>query len=283
MQIRSYVQQTGSKIAVVAGGGLLGLEGAHALHQLGLRVIVLERGKRLLSRQVDPRCSQLVEAHFARLGIHVSYGAEAKSLGGDGSVQSVTLADGRTLPCHLFLACVGIKPNASLAAEAGIAVNRGVIVDDRMQTSVPGVFAAGDLAEHDGLVLGLWPIAAKQGETAAINALGGDSRLTAEIPACILKGVDLELTSIGQVEPSAGDEVIVSEDASLPSYRRLLVSRGVLTGAIVLGHHPDDLAAAMAAVKKRQLLDAATLAELRAGNWQVLKDPSRRKAVSASH
>ncbi len=283
MDIRGYVQQNGSRTAVVAGGGLLGLEGAHALHQLGLRVIVLERGKRLLSKQIDPRCSELVEAHFARLGIHVSYGAETKSLGGDGRIQTVTLADGRTLPCDVFLAAVGIKPNLSLAAEAGIAVNRGVVVDDRMQTSAPGVYAAGDLAEHDGLVLGLWPIAAKQGETAAVNALGGDSRLTAEIPACILKGVDLELTSIGQLEPGPGDEVIVTEDARLPSYRRLVVSRGVLTGAIVLGHHPDDLAAAMTAVKKGQLLDASTLAELRAGNWQVLKDPGRRKAVSAGH
>ena len=165
------------------------------------------------------------------------------------------LRDGRDLLCDVFLAAVGIRPNTTLAADAGVAVNRGVIVDDRMQTNVPGVFAAGDLAEHDELVLGLWPIAAKQGEVAAVNALGGDERLTAEIPATILKGVGLELTSVGQVVPGPADEVIVSEDARLPSYRRLVVSRGVVTGALVLGHHPDDLAAAMTAVKKGMLLD----------------------------
>ena len=155
------------------------------------------------------------------------------------------------MPCQLFVACVGIRSNTELAAAAGISVNRGVLVDDRMQTSVPGIFAAGDVAEHDGLVLGLWPIAAKQGEVAALNALGGDTSLTAEIPATILKGVGLELSSIGRVKPEDDDEVIVAQDVRLGSYRRLIVSDGVVVGALVLGHHPEDLAAATSAVKKR--------------------------------
>ena len=265
MQIRSYSQQNSSRAGVVAGGGLLGLEAAFALHSLGLQVTVLERGKRLLSRQIDARCSELVQQHFDRLGINVLYGAESSALSGERRIDSLTLRDGRTLPCDVFLAAVGIKPNTDLAEKAGIAVNRGILVDDRMQTSVPGIFAAGDVAEHDGLVLGLWPIGAKQGETAAVNALGGDARLTVEIPATILKGVELELSSIGRLEPDPTDEVIVSEDASVPSYRRLVVSRGILVGAIVLGHHPDELAAATAAVKKRELLDDAQLEQLRAG------------------
>ena len=275
MQIRSYSQQNSSREAVVAGGGLLGLEAAFALHSLGLHVTVLERGRRLLSRQIDARCSELVQAHFDRLGIRVLYGGESSALSGDHRIETLTLRDGRTLPCDVFLAAVGIKPNAALAEKAGIAVNRGILVDDRMQTSVPGVFAAGDVAEHDGLVLGLWPIGAKQGETAAVNALGGDTRLTAEIPATILKGVELELSSVGRLEPEPTDEIIVSEDASVPSYRRLVVSRGVLVGAIVLGHHPDELAAATAAVKKRVLLDDDELGQLRAGNWRALKDGGR--------
>lgn len=282
MQIRSYAQQHRCREAVVAGGGLLGLEAAYALHELGLQVTVLERGKRLLSRQVDEGCSALVQAHFDRLGIRVLYGAESQSLAGRERLESLTLKDGRTLPCEVFLACVGIRANATLAEQAGIAVNRGVVVDDRMQTSAPRVFAAGDVAEHDGLVLGLWPIAAKQGEVAAVNALGGDAELTAEIPATILKGVGLELSSIGRVEPEPGDEVIVLEDAAVPSYRRLVVSGGVLVGALVLGHHPDDLAAATAAVKKRLEVDPLLLAELREGNWQSLKAAGRRPAAVAS-
>jgi len=281
IQIRSYAQQNAAKHAVVAGGGLLGLEAAHALHELGLQVTVLERGARLLSRQIDGRCSELVRAHFDRLGIQVLYGAETAAVraqSGSGHIDAVVLVDGSVLPCEVFLACVGIRPNTDLARAAGIAVNRGVIVDDRMQSSAPGVFAAGDLAEHDGLVLGLWPIGAKQGEVAAVNALGGDARLTAEIPATILKGVGLELSSIGRVQPEVGDEVIVDEDPAAPSYRRLVVSRGIVAGALVLGHHPDFLASATAAVKKRLLIDAWTMDQLRAGNWMVLKDAGRRPA-----
>jgi NAD(P)H-nitrite reductase large subunit len=171
----------------------------------------------------------------------------------------------------VFLAAVGIAPNTEAAVAAGLVVGRGVVVDDRMQTSHPRVFAAGDVAEHDGRVLGLWPIAAKQGEVAALNALGGDERLVAEVPACILKGVGLELSSIGRLEPEPGDEVITLEDASLPSYRRLVVSHGLVVGAIVLGHHPDDVLASTAALKKRVLLDDALLAELRAGRWAGLR------------
>jgi nitrite reductase (NADH) large subunit len=279
-QIRGYAQQHAGRNAVVAGGGLLGLEAAHALHELGLRVTVLERGERLLARNIDERCSALVHAHFARLGIQVIYQAETTQLSGAGRLDTVRLADGRALPAEVFLACVGIRPNADLAKDAGIAVNRGVLVDDRMQTSAPGVYAAGDVAEHDGLVLGLWPIGAKQGEVAAVNALGGDVRLTAEMPAMILKGVGLELSAVGRVQAGPGDEVLVDEDPRLPSYRRLIVSRDVMVGAVVLGHHPDFLAAATSAVKKELLLDAGTLGQLRAGNWMALKDAGRRPALT---
>lgn len=294
-EIRRYTQQQGCVYAVVAGGGLLGLEAAYALAELGLQVTILERGTRLLSKQIDERASELVHAHFDRAGITVRYLAESRTLTGDPvsanppgvnplgvnpastdhAVQALTLSDGSTLPCQVFVACVGIRSNTELAVAAGISVNRGVLVDDRMQTSVPGVFAAGDVAEHDSLVLGLWPIAAKQGEVAAVNALGGDVDLTAEIPATILKGVGLELSSVGRLKPEDGDEVVVVQDARSGSYRRLIISNRVIVGALFLGHHPDDLAAATAAVKKRLALDAQSMSGLRAGNWQVLKPAPR--------
>ena len=156
-----------------------------------------------MSRQLDARASALVDAHFRRLGVTVLYRAESAALQLDDRARCRRWGSrtGRWCRATCILAAIGIRPNLDLAAAAGIAGATGVLVDDRMQTAAPGVFAAGDVAEHGGLVLGLWPIAAKQGETAAVNALGGDQRLVAEIPATILKGVDLELSSIGQVEP----------------------------------------------------------------------------------
>ena len=277
MLIRAYAQEHGCRDAVVAGGGLLGLEAAHSLHELGLRVTVLERGARLLSRQIDEYCSELVDAHFARIGMQVLYRAEADSLSGEDRVDGVALKDGRVLRCDMFLAAVGIRPNAEIVRQAGISVNRGVVVNDRMESSVPGVFAAGDVAEHDGRVLGLWPIAAKQGEVAAMNALGGNETLTAEVPATILKGVGLDLFSIGRFAAQPGDEVVVDEnpDPSAPSYRRLVISKGRAAGAVVLGNQPEVVAAVTAAVKNRAEIRQAQLAELRRGDWEVLKNAGR--------
>jgi nitrite reductase (NADH) large subunit len=277
MRIRAYAQEHGIREAVVAGGGLLGLEAAHSLLELGLRVTVLERGKRLMSRQIDEHCSELVDAYFARIGMQVLYGAESDSLTGEDRIGGLVLKDGRGLRCGIFLAAVGIRPNVELARQAGIEVNRGIIVDDRMETSVPGVFAAGDVAEHDGRVLGLWPIAAKQGEVAAMNALGGNATLTAEVPATILKGVGLDLFSVGRFDVRPGDQVVVDEDPdpAAPSYRRLVISEGRVAGAIVLGNYPEVVAAATAAVKKRAEISPALIAELRRGNWEALKDAGK--------
>jgi NAD(P)H-nitrite reductase large subunit len=249
MAIRSFAQQHGAKRAVVAGGGVLGLEAACALRELGLHVTVLERAPHLLARQFDERCGDLVRAHLGELGISVRLGVEAAALQGGGRVSGLVLRHGTSLACDIFLAAVGIRPNAALAAAAGIAVNRGVLVDDRMQTSVLGVFAAGDVAEHNGQILGLWPVAVKQAEVAAINALGGDERMTADLPTIIVKGIGLELASVGQQEPGPGGEVIVVEDPGAPSYRRLVLAAHRVVGATVLGHHPLDLAAATTAVK----------------------------------
>jgi NAD(P)H-nitrite reductase large subunit len=211
-----------------------------------------------------------VQAYFDQLGIGVRYRAEAASLTGGDEVSAVVLQDGTSLPCDVFLAAVGIRPNTDLAAASGVAVNRGIVVDDRMQTSAGGVFAAGDVAEHNGMVLGLWPIAAKQAEVAAANALGGDERLVAELSATILKGVGLELSAVGRAEPEPGEEVIVIEDTSRPSYRRLILAEGRVAGTVVLGYHPEDLAAATAAVKQQRVLDDAERAAVRAGDWSVL-------------
>ena len=273
--IRAYVQRNGCRQAVVSGGGLLGLEAAYSLYELGLEVTVLERGPRLLSRQIDARCSELVHRYFEGIGMQVLYGAETVALRANGALQSVALKDGRVLPCQLFLGAIGIRPNIGLAKEAGISVNRGVLVDDRMETSVPGVFAAGDVAEHSGLVLGLWPIAAKQGEVAAVNALGGDERLQSDVPACILKGAGIELSSIGQVEAGPDDELVVIDNPSRQSYRRMVISDRRLVGGLVLGHHPEDFSAILAAVKKGTYMGDASLAALRGGDLSVLNAACR--------
>src|SRR5262249_44041185 len=145
---------------------------------------------------------------------------------------------------------------------------------------VPHVYAAGDVAEHDGMLLGLWPIAAKQGEVAAVNALGGQAILTAEVPATILKGVGIDLFSIGQFAAGEGDTAIVAEerDPWEPSYRKLVISRGQAVGATVVGNDPEVVAAATAAVKNRAEVTPEVLSQVRRGDWTALRNSGRAPA-----
>ena len=225
---------------------------------------------RLLSRYVDPTCSEMVAEHFAKAGLEILRRADSSHVIGGPAVTGVVLKDNRTVGCDVFLAATGIRPNVGLARRAGVPVRHGVLVDDRMQTPVSGVFAAGDVAEHRGQVLGLWPIATEQAQVAAINALGGRLALAAVTPATILKGVGLELFSIGRGTAEPGDEVIVFGRPGVPSYRRLVLCQGRAVGATVLGHHPADLAVAQKAVRDRIAVGSAAKAALRSGDWSVL-------------
>jgi NAD(P)H-nitrite reductase large subunit len=211
----------------------------------------------------------------------IRYAASATTLDGTGRVERVRLDDGATLDCAVFLACIGITPAVDLAGRAGIAVDRGILVDDLMRTSAQDVYAAGDVAQHDGRVLGLWPVAAKQAEVAATNALGGDERLPVDLPAMILKGVDLELSAVGRVEPGPGDELFTEDHPHGPSYRRLLVNDGTVVGVLALGSHPKFLAAATTAVKQGRTLDERALARLRAGDWSAVESATGQRVSSA--
>jgi nitrite reductase (NADH) large subunit len=275
--IRSYAQRHGARSAVVAGGGLLGLEAAHALQQFGLGVTVLERSPRLLRKQVDERCSELLAGYFSDLGIEIVRVAEVAAVEGAERVEQALLLDGRALRCDLLLVCAGIRPNAELARDAGIEVGHGVLVDEHMRTSAPGVFAAGDVAESDGQVVGLWPTAVAQAEVAAVNATGGDQRFAHAKRAVILKGVGLDLAVAGRIEPIPGDEVIVVSGAGRYEYAKLVVAAGELVGGLVLGRSAD-VPRLLAAVRGRASV-GDRMSALRAGDLAVL---TGRTAVAAA-
>lgn len=266
LEIREYVQRSGAKRAAVAGGGLLGLEAAYALHKLGLRTTVLERGPWLLRRQLDARAGELLRTYLANLGIEILLGAETAEVRRPEIVTELTLRDGRTLPVDVLLVAAGIAPAADLARRAGLATNRGVRVDDRLRTSDPHVFAVGDLVEWDGQVLGLWPAAVAQAEVAAENAVGGDRAYTGTIPVTMLKVVGVELLSLGQI---AGEYEIALEDPEGLRYRKLVAdATGRAVGAILLGY-PQHAQAVTAAVRDGRNVSAEWEA-LRAGDWDVL-------------
>lgn len=283
MAIRGFVLETRAERVVVAGGGLLGIEVAYALQKLGLRVTVLSRG-RLLDRQLDERGAQYLGRFLAGLGLEILSPTEALELelGQDGRVQGVVLNDGRSLPCDLFVVSTGIAPNVELARAAGLEVGRGILVDDGMRTSDPSILAAGDVAEHQGLVLGLWPTAVEQAKVAATNATGGGERYESFVPATALKVTGVDLTSVGRLDAASDEEtVIVLEEPGESRYRKLVVAAdGTIAGAILLGYSresPGIIEAVKSGRDVRPLLD-----DLRAGDWSAFTEPVGAGAGAAA-
>jgi nitrite reductase (NADH) large subunit len=243
LRIREYVQEAGAQSALVAGGGLLGLEAAYSLLKLGLHTTVLERGGWLLRRQLDAAAGDLLRGYLGNLGIEVLLQAEVAALEDGAAV----LADGRRLPADVVLVAAGIAPSTGLARSAGLEVERGVVVDDRLRTSDERIFAAGDLAEWRGSILGLWPVAVEQAEVAAENAVGGSRDYAGTVPVTMLKVVGVELLSVGAI---AGPRELADEDAGSLRYRKLVLDDDDrVIGAILLGH-PELIPAVTAAVRQ---------------------------------
>jgi NADPH-dependent 2,4-dienoyl-CoA reductase/sulfur reductase-like enzyme/ferredoxin len=268
--IRKFVQLHRCKTAAVAGGGLLGLEAAYALSKFGLSVTVLERGNWLLRRQLDARAAQLLQSYLEGLGLRFLLNAWATRLEIDkGRLAYVFLNDGREVRAELLLVAAGILPSVELARKAGLNVAKGVVVDDHLRTSDAAIFAVGDVAEHRGVVLGLWPTGVEQAEAAAENVVGGDRAYKATVPTTMLKVLGADMLSCGRIEAQDGeDELIIHEDEGSKTYLKLLIRDGRLQGAILLGHAPAA-SAISSAVKDNQDV-SAILGRLRAGDLDAL-------------
>ena len=237
---------------MVAGGGLLGLEAAYAMHKLGLRTTVLERGPGLLRRQLDEMAGELLRTYLANLGIEVLLDADARELEVRSRVRGVQLTDGRSVAADVFLVAAGITPSTELARAAGLDVARGVLVDDQLRTSDPRILAAGDAAEWRGDILGLWPVAVEHAEIAAENAVGGTRTYAGTIPVTMLKVVGVDLLSVGEIE---GPNEHVEADEEALRYRKFVVDdEGRAVGAILLGH-PQLAPEVTAAVRERRIVD----------------------------
>jgi NADPH-dependent 2,4-dienoyl-CoA reductase/sulfur reductase-like enzyme/ferredoxin len=252
--VRAYVQRRRCRRALVVGGGPLGIEAAYALHRLGLRVRIVQRSGRLLPRELDGRGSELVRRYVEGLGIGVELGTAPAAVEGNGGASALALADGRRLPLDLLVVCAGITPNVDLARAAGLAVRRGVLVDEHMRTSDEAIFAAGDVAEVAGEVRGLWPNAVAEAEVAAANAVGASRRYEAAPPVAVLKGIGLAVTSVGVVDAAPGDEVVTVDGGETElRYARLVVRDGRVAGAAFVGNWPEQAEVLVAVAEGRRV------------------------------
>lgn len=219
---------------VCIGGGLLGLEIAGAIQRRGARVKVIESLPWLLPRQLDQVGGRILEKKINALGINVLTAAKTSALLGDGTVNAVQLEDGRVLSADLVVISTGVSANLELARQAGLAVNRGIIVDDHLMTSQPDIYAAGDDTEHHGRMYGLWVPAKTQGTIAGLTATGQETVFEDFAPSAKLKVLGIDLFSIGQISTQDPGDVVISTVEN-GNYASLVFHQGVLIGAILLG------------------------------------------------
>jgi nitrite reductase (NADH) large subunit len=196
---------------------------------------------RLMERQLDGEAADLLKAALEQRGIQVVLNAESEAVQGRRKVAGLRLKDGRNIPADLVVMAVGIKPNARLARGADLAVNRGIVVGDDLATSDPDVYALGECAEHRGTCYGLVEPAYEQARTLARTLAGKPARYEGSLLSTNLKVSGVNVFSAGDFICAAGSEPIVLRDPGRQSYRKLVVSDGRLTGAVLVGDTADAL------------------------------------------
>jgi nitrite reductase (NADH) large subunit len=223
------------KRVVVVGGGLLGLEAAYGLAKAGAPVTLIHLMDRLMERQLDAPAADLLKTLVERKGIKVLLNANTARLNGAARVDGVELTDGRRIDADAVIFAAGIRPNVALARDAGIAVGRGIVVDDHLRTAAPEIFALGECAEHRGVCYGLVEPAYEQARVLAQHLAGKAAAYGGSVVATNLKVSGVSVFSAGDFVGADGSETVLLSDTGRGTYKKLVISEGRLTGAVLVG------------------------------------------------
>lgn len=229
------------KRVAVVGGGLLGLEAAYGLAKAGAPVTLLHLMDRLMERQLDGPAADLLKTLVERKGIRILLNASTARIHGDGHVEAVELADGSRIEADAVILAAGIRPNIALAREAGIATNRGIVVNDEMQTASPDIYALGECAEHRGTCYGLVEPAYEQARVLARHLAGRPAAYQGSVVSTNLKVSGVSVFSAGDFIGADGSESLVLTDRRRGTYKKLVITEGRLTGAVLIGDTVDAL------------------------------------------
>jgi nitrite reductase (NADH) large subunit len=227
--------------AAVIGGGLLGLEAAHGLAKAGSQVAIVHLMDRLMERQLDAHAAGMLKKALEARGVTVHLNAETVGIYGTGRAQAVALKDGTQIEADLVVVAAGIRPNVELAHGANLGIDRGILVDDHLQTSRPGIYAIGECAEHRGVCYGLVEPAYEQARVLAAHLAGDEAHYPGSVLATNLKVSGVNVFSAGDFLGAAGTEQLVLSDPGLDAYKKLVVLGRRLVGAVLFGDTVDGL------------------------------------------
>jgi nitrite reductase (NADH) large subunit len=232
------------KKAVVLGGGLLGLEAANGLVLRGMDATVIHNHDVLLNRQLDKPAGKLLQAELEQKGIKFKMSAKLKSLLGDDNhhITSVCFEDGSKLDCDLFIMAIGVRPNITLAKQAGLYCERGIVVNDTLQTYDPCIYAVGECIQHRGDTFGLVAPLFEQAKVCAnhLSAHGVAEYVTLPT-ATKLKVTGIHLFSIGDFQGDAHCESLCFSDPAIGIYKKLVLKADKLVGAVLYGDTADGV------------------------------------------
>ncbi len=220
---------------VVIGAGILGIETAGALARQGTKVTLIESHEWLMPRQLNRKAGELLEAYLETLGVAVRKQARTRSITGAAKASGIELTDGSQIHAPLVVLATGVRANTYLARKAGLEVNHGIVVDNHLRTSNPDIYAAGDVAEHNGILYGAWAPSQYQGQIAGLNAVGIATEFGGLPRANAVKLLGVDLLSIGIFEPEDGSYIVLDHGQGR-QFAHFVFHDAKLVGAILLDH-----------------------------------------------
>ncbi len=230
----------GQRVAVI-GGGLLGIEAAYGLAKRGADVTLVHVMERLMERQLDAAAANLVKKALAARNVKVLLTHQTLEVTGEEIADGLLFADGTRLQADLVVCAVGIRPNADLAKTAGLAVNRGIIVDDALRTNITGFHAIGECAEHRGIAYGLVEPAYAQADILARQLAGERVNFEGMVLATNLKVSGLPVFSAGNFMNDPALQSVLLTERKAGTYRKLVLDGDRLVGCVLVGNTDDAL------------------------------------------
>lgn len=223
---------TNSKEAIVIGGGLLGLESAYNLSQAGLKVTVMERGNYLLNRQLDKEGAKTLQNLLEKKGLNFVLNASTKKIVKIQDGLEVLINEKGKYSTDLVLLSTGVRSNISLVSDTSIKVNKGIIVNEKMETNIENIYAAGDVAECNGRVYGIWPPSMKQGKVAGKNLLDIHDKFEGFVSSYSLKVAGVSLVSKGIIDDNNYETEVIKDKEK---YKKIVKKKDKIIGVILIG------------------------------------------------
>jgi len=249
---------------VVIGAGMIGLKAIEGLNAIGIDVTVVELAPEVLSRALDKDASRIVQRKMEEAGVEVITNNEVVEITGKGNVATgVVLRDKKKIKCDLVIVAIGVIPNTGFIKESGIKINRGIVVDERMETNIKGVYAAGDVVEalnmltNEKMPIPIWPLAYRQGSIAGDNMSGGTLVYKGGFPMNSIEFPGAPTISLGIIDPRGeGYESLIKNDSKNGNYKRIIIKNERLVGAILVGDDVDRAGILTGLIKEQKPVTA---------------------------